>query len=160
VSIPRRTPEVTWRAGIDVEPLDVNDPQAVAWLEALVWPGQTERLERLRAALRVARHNPPPIHRGNALELLDRVALGAPSDATLVIFHSAFLPYLTNHDRLSFVELAKAVNAVWVANEAFGIVPGVPERLEAPELAGAFVLSTNGKEVAIADPHGVWMRWL
>jgi hypothetical protein len=160
VPIPQRTPEVAWRAGIDAEPLDVTDAKAVAWLEALVWPDQTERLERLRAALRVARHDPPPIHRGDALELLERVALGAPSDTTLVIFHSAFLPYLTDQDRLSFVELVKTANAVWVSNEAFGMVPGMPERPDEGEQTGAVVLGANGKEVAIADNHGAWMRWL
>jgi hypothetical protein len=103
---------------------------------------------------------PPPIHRGNVLELLERVALSAPSDATLVIFHSAFLPYLTDHDRLSFVELVQALDAVWVSNEGFGMVPGMPRRLEPPELAGASVLGMNGKAVAIADNHRAWMRWL
>lgn len=160
VPIPRRTPDVAWRAGIDVEPLDVTEPQAVAWLEALVWPGQIDRLERLRGALRVARHAPPRIHRGNALELLERVAHGAPRDATLVIFHSAFLPYLTDRDRLLFVELVRAIDAVWVSNEGFGMVPGMPERLDPPERAGASVLSSNGKAVAVADNHGAWIRWL
>lgn len=160
VPIPRRSPEVAWRAGIDLEPLDVTDPRAVAWLEALVWPGQAGRLHRLRAAVRVARHERPPIHQGNALDLLERVALDAPSETTLVILHSAFLPYLTDHDRESFVELVEALNAVWVSNEAPGIVPGMPEWLETSQLAGAFVIGMNGENVALADAHGAWMRWL
>ena len=41
--LPVRHPEVAWRAGIDLNPLDVSDPDATAWLENLVWPEQDER---------------------------------------------------------------------------------------------------------------------
>ena len=33
---PARLPEVVWRAGLDLNPLDVTDPAYVAWLEALI----------------------------------------------------------------------------------------------------------------------------
>ena len=48
-------PEVAWRGGVDLNPLDVADPDAMAWLENLVWPEQDERRERLRTAVEVAR---------------------------------------------------------------------------------------------------------
>jgi hypothetical protein len=50
---------VAWRAGLDLEPIAVDDDAHVAWLEALVWPGEGDRLARLRAALRIAREDPP-----------------------------------------------------------------------------------------------------
>jgi uncharacterized protein DUF2332 len=57
--LPERPPEVVWRAGLDLAPVDLQDPGDVAWLEALVWPGEGERLRLLRAALAVARADPP-----------------------------------------------------------------------------------------------------
>lgn len=33
-------PQITWRAGIDLAPVDVMDHEACAWLETLIWPGQ------------------------------------------------------------------------------------------------------------------------
>lgn len=33
VAVPRRLPEVVWRAGIDLEPIDLDDADAVGWLE-------------------------------------------------------------------------------------------------------------------------------
>ncbi|MFE4545324.1 DUF2332 family protein [Arthrobacter sp. NPDC056727] len=38
VPLPGSLPHVAWRAGIDLNPLDVRSPDDVAWLEALVWP--------------------------------------------------------------------------------------------------------------------------
>ena len=52
VPLPTALPEVVWRAGLDLNPLDVTDPDQVRWLELLVWPGQEHRLEVLRGASR------------------------------------------------------------------------------------------------------------
>ena len=65
--VPTRPPRVVWRAGLDLNPVDLADPAEVAWLEALVWPEQTDRLARLRAAIMIAAEQKPgqrrPTHR-------------------------------------------------------------------------------------------------
>jgi hypothetical protein len=58
VPIPPRLPEIVWRAGIDLEPLDLEDGSAVRWLEALVWP---EELTVSSACVRRSR-SPDAIH--------------------------------------------------------------------------------------------------
>jgi len=65
---PKHVPDVVWRRGIDVAPIDVTDDDAVRWLEACVWADQTERTARLRAAVEVARREPPVVEQGDALE--------------------------------------------------------------------------------------------
>src|SRR5439155_17478077 len=40
VPLPARLPEVVWRAGLDLNPLDVNDADAMRWLSCLVWPAK------------------------------------------------------------------------------------------------------------------------
>ena len=45
VPLPAELPQVVWRAGIDLNPLDVRNPDDVAWLEALIWPEQDFRRE-------------------------------------------------------------------------------------------------------------------
>ena len=55
VPIPAALPEIAWRAGLDLNPLDIDDPEAVRWLELLIWPGLEFRLETLHGALAVAR---------------------------------------------------------------------------------------------------------
>ena len=69
-----RLPEVAWRGGVDLHPLDVADADAMAWLENLVWPEQEDRRERLRAAVDVARADPPRLIAGDLLDLLPDLA--------------------------------------------------------------------------------------
>lgn len=61
VPVPTALPEVVARIGIDLNPLDVTDPDDLAWLRALVWPGpvEAERLQRLDAAAAIAAQEPP-----------------------------------------------------------------------------------------------------
>jgi hypothetical protein len=51
VPIPPAPPEVVWRRGVDLAPVDLDDPDQVRWLESCVWPDQPRRLARLRAAV-------------------------------------------------------------------------------------------------------------
>lgn len=50
-----RRPTVIRRVGYDLKPGDVHDDDAMAWLRACVWPGQTERMVRLEAAISAAK---------------------------------------------------------------------------------------------------------
>ena len=61
---------MAWRGGVDLNPLDVTDDDAMAWLANLVWPEHDERRERLRTAIEVARTDPPPLHPGDLLDEL------------------------------------------------------------------------------------------
>ena len=163
VPIPERLPDVVWRRGIDLEPVDLGDAESVRWLECCVWPEQTERLARLRAAIEIARADPPTVLRGNLLDLVGEVAREAPTDATLVVFHSAVLAYLSRGERQQFARLMQGLPATWVSNEAPGVMESVvvPRRgCEAPE-PGHFVVGVGGERpVAFADAHGGWLEWL
>jgi hypothetical protein len=48
---PSAVPAVASRRGFDLRPPDLRVPEDARWLEALIWPGQDERLERFRAGL-------------------------------------------------------------------------------------------------------------
>jgi hypothetical protein len=41
--LPTRVPDVVWRRGLDLNPLDVADEEDVRWLESLIWPEQALR---------------------------------------------------------------------------------------------------------------------
>jgi hypothetical protein len=95
VPIPARVPDVAWRAGLDLNPLDVTSDDDVRWLECLLWPGETGRQERLSAAIETARRDPPPLHRGDLLTDVPALVSQAPRDATVVIYR----PAITVHAR-------------------------------------------------------------
>lgn len=157
VPLPRRVPEVAWRAGIDLNPLDVHDPEDARWLACLVWPGEAGRAERLAAALATARRRPPVVHRGDLLDDLAGVADKAPSGATLVIYHSAVLAYVDDSKRQAFARAVKDLGAVWLSNEGARVLPHLAKAAG----PGEFVLAVDGQEaLARTDPHGTWVEWL
>jgi hypothetical protein len=153
VPLPGALPQIAWRAGIDLAPVDIADRDAVAWLEALVWPEETDRLERLRAAVAIARADPPRVVEGDLIERLPGLAADAPPDATLVVFHTAVLAYLERSQRDAVARETDALGARWIACEAPGVIPA---------LGGAergFLIGLDGRRVATCDSHGRWLRW-
>jgi hypothetical protein len=159
--LPTRGVEVVWRAGLDLEPVDLADPADVAWLESLVWPGEGRRLEQLRSAIAVARADPPCVVRGDLRHDLRSLAELAPGGATLVIFHTAVLAYVSALDeRRAFGETVRALGATWIANEGADVV-GTPRSSGAePWPTGRFLLTLDGAPIAWTDPHGTAIEWL
>ncbi len=159
--VPTAHPAIIWRAGLDLNPLDVRDDDDMAWLEALVWPDQPERAARLRAAIAVARADPPRIVAGDLLTSLSGLAAEAPKDATLVVFHTAVLAYVADLEaRVRFSRAMHDLDAVWISNEAPFVFPDIAAKLTGPVRRGAFLLAVNGEPTAWTDPHGAWIEWI
>lgn len=158
--IPERMPHVAWRAGLDLNPLDVSDPEEAAWLETLVWPGQEARADRLRAALRIARDEPPRVVRGDLVDDLPALAATAPRDATLVVFHSAVLSYVAPEHRDRFVRAVRELGVVWISNESPPVLPEIAAKLDAPPPRDRFLLAVDGEPVALTGPHGQSIDWI
>ncbi len=164
VPLPASVPQVVFRAGLDLNPLDVGSDDDLRWLQALVWPEQTERFATLRAAAEIARSDPPVIRTGDLLtdlpDLVEAAVQVAPG-ATPVVFHSAVLAYLGAADHAAFAVtmrgLAQSHGVVWVSNEAPGVVPGTELRSGAP---ARFVLARDGVPLALTGPHGQSLDWL
>ena len=150
---PLRLPDVVWRAGIDLNPLDVQDVEDMTWLETLVWPEHQDRRHRLRAVAQLIAADPPHLVRGDVVEELPQLVAQAPKDAAVVVFHSAVLPYLDPNHRQLFVDLVQSLDVLWISNEGEAVLPGVREQL--PRSAdGRLVLSRGGIPQAFTGPHG------
>jgi hypothetical protein len=165
VPIPDAPPAVVWRAGLDLEPVDVCDDDAVRWLELLVWPGEEYRLDDLRGAVAVARADPPRIVRGDLVTDLPALAAEAPRDATLVIFHTAVLAYVPSAGRQAFADAVRGLDAVWLAQEGPRVLglEGDGPRLASgppPEAPYDMALARDGRVIAWTDGHGAAVRWL
>jgi hypothetical protein len=156
--IPRRLPEVVWRAGIDLNPLDVHVEDDVRWLETLVWPEQDHRRARLAAAVDIARADPPHLVAGDLNEHLTALAAEKPAGATLVVFHTAVLGYLDTDGRAAFVETVKGLDARWIANEVDGVFPVTAPPPPTPDQLTPLV-TLDGDPVAYAAPHGQSLHW-
>jgi hypothetical protein len=156
--VPHQQVRIAWRLGLDLHPLDATNVEHSSWLEALVWPEHAARLQRLRAALALARREPPHVLQGDLLRDLASCARQAPSAATLVVYHSAVLAYVAEPElREEFAFAVGRTGAVWVSNEA----PGVFRSITASRgPRGGFLLSLDGVPQAWTDPHGNWIEWI
>ncbi len=159
--LPGAIPRIVWRAGLDLKPLDVANAAEMAWLETLVWPEQTDRVERLRAAIRIARANPPRLVQADLRNGIATIAAEAPKDATLVVFHTAVLGYLPSEaERRAFARSVASVCDYWVSNEAPRVLPDIAAQLPGPPPRQRFILAVNGCALAWTDPHGAAIEWI
>lgn len=160
VPVPSALPRIAWRAGLDLNPLRAEQASDREWLEALVWPEQTERLVGLRQALAIAADVRPRIVAGDLRADLARVVAEAPSGATRVVFHTAVLAYVSDQaERQAFAVEALRLADCWIANEVPGALPGL-ESFSTDNAQGRFLLSVGGKPVAWTDPHGASVDWI
>lgn len=172
-------PPVVWRRGLDASPLDVGDPDAAAWLRALVWPEHEDRRLILDRALEIALTTPAPLVRGDAVDDLARLVVDVPpsDDAALCLFHFAVATYLPPRRRtalhLAVHDLSRrAGRPIWLL---VGEWPNVIESLGLPVLAGLSDVGPGDAVVALircepdgsrterllatAQAHGRWLRW-
>jgi hypothetical protein len=155
VPLPAKVPEVIWRQGIDLNPLDPASEEDVRWLECLIWPGEEGRVARLHDAVAAARRDPVTVRRGDLLDDLPGVVAGAPQGATVVVFHTAVLAYVEPDKRAAFALALDGMDVTWLSNEAPGVLGWLPA-----SGSDGFVLVQDGRTVlAETDPHGAWLRW-
>jgi hypothetical protein len=123
-------PEVVARIGIDLDPVDVTDPEATRWLRACLGPDQRERLARLDAELALAAAEPPVLLAGEAVELLPEAIARVPEPALPVVTTTWALSRLSLEDRLRFLhrldDAATHRPVAWVSAEGVGVAPAVP----------------------------------
>ena len=156
----RRRPQVAWRAGLDLEPVDVRDADSRAWLENLVWPGQDDRRDRLAQAIAVASADPPLLVRGDLNEGLEALLERVPAGTTPVVLHSAVLAYLDDAARSAFEERIRSLGVHWISNEGPRVVPSVTATAGRPVPPAEFVVGLDGRAVAFANGHGRSLTWL
>lgn len=166
--VPSQVPEIAYRAGLDLNPLDAADPETRAWLRTLVWPGQDHRLARLDHALAAAASHPPRVVQGDVRSMAAVRALleEVPTGAVPVVFHTALFAYLDTDDRerceRELLGLTRE-GVHWISNEGQGVLPGIRAAVaERPEFEaslrkGAFVVAAGGVPRYQADGHASWI---
>ncbi|MCQ1999685.1 DUF2332 domain-containing protein [Arthrobacter zhaoxinii] len=163
--LPRSCPEIIHRAGVDLSPLNPADPEDLAWLDALIWPGMEDRRALLQAAAGAAANSPARIITGDLNAEIAGLIETAPAEAAVVVFHTAVLAYLPAADRGIFRDTMLSRLDVpgrpvhWISNEGGSVVPGLAAPAGDAD-PGLFVLHHNGTAVARTGPHGQSLHWL
>jgi len=145
--------ELLSRTGLDLHPVDLAEPDARVWLEALVWPEQVDRRRRLQDAMNLQRDIEMELVAGNASESLGPTLAGLPGDAPIVVMHSFALNQFTPDQRAAVDDVLASVRRsrlVWrVSLELVELSDEAPE-LAIDDGSGPWVIGQ-------AQPHGEWL---
>ena len=157
-AMPGRLPEVVYRGGLDLNPIDVHNNADLEWLEALIWPEHQIRRDRLHAAAAIAAANPAELVRGDLIDDLPRLVDAAPPAATVVVFHTAVLAYLHPQRRQQFVDLMTSMPAVtWISSEGAAVLPSIAAQISDQidvSADGRMILALDGTAIALVGSHG------
>ena len=168
-SVPQHLPDIAWRAGIDLNPIDITDADEREWLRSLVWPEHDARRERLTAAAELVAEDPPELVRGDLLETIESLIAEVPAGIQPVVFHSAVLAYVSAETRAEFASLMRSrEDVIWISNEGAQVLPGIGAQVESRRPGvisagdnatkgsadGRFVLAVDGGAIALTGPHG------
>jgi hypothetical protein len=150
-------PAVAWRTGIDVNPIDVADDDAVTWLRALIWPEHVERHARLLAAIDIARARPIPLAQGDAVEAISGMIAQAPLETLLTVF-ATFALYQIERARLREL-LASMQRASKTRPIAFVSIESSGSTWSEIFLTWYRRGERATRKLAHCNPHGRWLEW-
>ena len=154
--LPSAFPKVSVRLGVDLNPIDVRDPDATLWLRAMVWPGDEKRAKLLERAIEVAQQDPPELIKGDGIELLPKMLENIPKDAALCIFRT--FTRLSTKAREQFLSLISYHGA---RRDLFVISTKVHGGDQsAIELVSFKDGHRTEKLLAYCENHGEWLEWL
>ncbi len=153
-------PQILSRHGCDLRPINLHDPGFQRQAEAYIWPDQTERLERFRAAAEVTRRLNISIERADALEWLQSHLTAPAPDGVRVFFHSIFWQYLSKDAQSAVVsaferagqEATNSAPLAWLRMEPDGAIG--PPLVELTLWPGG-----QTYRLAVCHPHGRIVKW-
>jgi hypothetical protein len=165
-----RLPAMSTRIGIDLNPPDLTDPDDTRWLLACVWPG-TGRFQRAAQAIAIGRADPPPVLRGDAMEMLPEVLAGL-GPGRVAVLNSWSFAYFSVEQRQAYVDVLAEVGrsrpVVWLTMDAPGVVEllagsAPPEGSAESDLLTAVTFDgaapPQADVLAFVQSHGMSMAW-
>lgn len=152
--------EIVERRGCDLRPFDLTSEDDRIRLRSYTWPDQQDRLDRLDAAIDLARENRFVVDRADAVEWLEKRLDARRAGRADVIYNTIAWQYLPEDARKKGSAVVENAGRqarsdsplFWVSMEADEERPGA--LLQMIEWPGA--LTTR---LGRADFHGRWVDW-
>ena len=151
--IPSSIP-IASRDGIDLDPVDLANPDQLLWLRALIWPEHLERHQQLIDAAAEFEHNDIRMHAGDASDVLPALIESVPREHALVVYSTIALYQFPRESGQRIVDAlnhASAARPVW----QIALEGNDPELSITRYRNGAVETET----LADASPHGWWIEW-
>ena len=151
--IPSTIP-VASRDGIDLDPVDLANPDQLLWLRALIWPEHVERHQQLIDAATEFRDSDIRMHAGDATRVLPTLIDSVSREHALVVYSTIALHQFPRESRQCITDTLATTSTerpIWqIALEG-----------NDPELSITRYRSGAGETEKLADasPHGWWIDW-
>jgi hypothetical protein len=180
---PVSLPPISTRIGVDLDPVDLAEPAARAWLQACA-PPEASALTRLAAAMDIARRHPATIIGGDIIDMLPRVLAGIPSQQRITVvdaYTAVFLPGQRRAELAGLLAQAGRERPVtWLSldplvplgpagRDSVQGLPLPPSLIRDYQHGGVFAVlgartfdggSDHSRLLARAHPSGQWIEWL
>lgn len=155
--------EIVSTRGVDVAPIDAQDPAQAARLAAYVWVDAPERLRRIEAGIAMIRERGVALEEGDAADWVEaRLAEPQPEGVTRVLMHSVVWQYLGDARRARIREAMDAAGARATAERPLAWVMMEPDRdLHRHEVRVRGWPGDRPMEmIALTHAHGAWVEGL
>lgn len=152
------TIEVVARHGLDLHRIDIEDPAAIRWLRALIWPEHWERAQAMDEALAHATLVSVDIAEGDATRDIAAQIDRLPKDAARVLFATHVLYQISREGRRGLFDgMAEAsreqpLDLILMESTGEG-----DSRIESFSFEGG--ARTGRTVLARSDSHGRWIEW-
>ena len=180
---PAELPRIAARVGVELDPVDLADPAARAWLEACA-PPEASALSRLAEAVNIARQHPETVIAGDVVDMLPGVLGSIPRQQRIVVvdaYMAVFLPEdrrarlagilaQAGRDRpVTWLSLDPLVPLGPSGRDSVQGLPLPPELIRDYQQGGVFAVlgarvfdraGDRGRLLARAHPSGAWIEWL
>lgn len=157
-AIPSKPAKIAYRAGVDLNPIDLNDTDEVLWLRSLLWPEQKERANRLLQAIEVARQQRPTLIRGDGLAELPGRVNAISRDAAVCVFHTHSIHTWSEEKRDA---LAECMSELASQRRLFRLsTEWLQEPFPELSLTSWDCHGPQTTLLARCDDHGRWVEWL
>ena len=152
---------VAERAACDRAPVDLADAAQRVRLRSYIWPDQTERLQRLEAAMTLTHGEGLAVERADAAVWVPERLAAATEGLATVLFHSIMWTYIPSSDQARITAASAAAGRrateaaplAWLRFEPSGTASG-------PELNLTTWPGEQHRRLAVATPHGNDVTWL
>lgn len=157
---PNITPRIVARGGVDLNPLNPNDPDDLLRLMAYLWADQPYRLDLTRAAASVC---DATLEKGDAINWLEHRLQAAPEGHMHLIQHTVAWQYFPDAAQARGQALIEAAGAkatpdtplAWMQMETEGDTTGAVGAALTLRLWPGDLILRLGR----ADFHGRWIKW-
>ncbi len=155
--LPKVSPPVTHRYGLDLHINHLSKAEDALWLNALIWPEHKERRTLFKQALACMVNHQNKLHliEGNGIELLPHFIEKIPIDSTICIFHTHVanqIPVDLKYKLLDTIKnTAKTRDIFHIYNNIWDKDLHIDSYMNGVEYK---------QTIAETDGHGRWFKWL